>query len=193
MPSRTKAHFARLYDANDDPWGFRSSRYERAKYERTVRLLGRRHFRSGLEVGCSIGVLSRMLTFRCRSFTGIDILEAPLRSARRLCADRPGATFRCMNAPRNWPQGRFDLIILSEVLYFLSPADIALSAVRVRRCLLPNGLVVLVNWCGRSTDPVTGEAAATLFTKKSIPALPHLKTERGSGYRLDLLGSGRSA
>jgi hypothetical protein len=92
-----------------------------------------------------------------------------------------------MQVPGDWPDGTFDLIVLSEVLYFLSPADIAAVADRAAGSLAPGGVVLLVNWRGRSDDPCTGEEAATLFIKRTGGWLqPRTHLEDG-GYRLDLL------
>src|ERR1700761_708677 len=122
--SRNASHFARLYRAKGDPWDFVSSAYEQAKYRHTLDVLGERRFTSGLEVGCSIGVLSRMLAGGCERFLGVDIVEEPLPVGRARCADQPWVRFQRMTVPRDWPAGRFDLIVFSEVLYFLSAADI---------------------------------------------------------------------
>ena len=64
--------FDRLYASNPDPWGFETSEYEQAKYADTLAQLDGRHFRSGLELGCSIGVLSRLLGPRCDRLLGLD-------------------------------------------------------------------------------------------------------------------------
>ena len=68
--SRAATHFQCLYQANPDPWGFRTSAYEQTKYRQTLSALGDRHFTSGLEVGCSIGVLTRVLAERCDASAG---------------------------------------------------------------------------------------------------------------------------
>ncbi|MGE0370746.1 MAG: SAM-dependent methyltransferase [Gammaproteobacteria bacterium] len=185
--SRDAGHFDRLYQSNPDPWGFRTSAYEQAKYAATLSALGDGKFRSGLEVGCSIGVLTRLLAPRCEQMMGIDIVEAPLREARAWCADMPHVRFERMQVPGTWPAGRFDLIVLSEVLYFLSSDDIGRCADRVRSCLLPRASVVLVNWLGQTDDPTPGMAAAEQFIRATDGALvPALRTW-DEGYRLDLL------
>ena len=126
--------------ASADPWAFRTSAYEQEKYRRTIAALGERRFRSGFEPGCSIGVLTRMLARRCDALLAADIVEEPLHTARRYAADLPWVRFARLRIPAEWPDGRFDLIVLSEVLYFLSPRDIATVAARVldsarpRRC-----------------------------------------------------------
>ena len=135
--SRSAAHFQRIYEANADPWGFGSNPYEQEKYRRTLRALGDRRFAAGLEVGCSIGVLTRLLAPRCDLLLGVDLVEQPLQSARARCADQPQVRFERMQVPREWPDERFDLIVLSEVLYFLTAADIDWCAKRVRDSVLP--------------------------------------------------------
>src|SRR5690242_5116845 len=163
MTSRGADHFERLYDASPDPWRFSSSEYEQSKYQRTIASLGDCRFRSGFEAGCSVGVLTRMLAVHCDTLLAVDIVETPLRGARSVCADQSWVRFAQMQIPGQWPTATFDLIVLSEVLYFLSPADVARAADRVIDTLEPGGVVLLVNWRGRSDDPCTGDEAAGIF------------------------------
>jgi chemotaxis methyl-accepting protein methylase len=90
-----------------------------------------------------------------------------------------------MQVPDEWPEGQFDLIVLSEVLYFLSPDDVARCVRHVVGTLLPGGVVVLVNWLGQSDDPVSGDEAADSFIAAS--GLEVTRQERMAGYRLDVL------
>lgn len=185
--SRPAGHFQRLYQLNPDPWGFNTSAYEQAKYQHTLEALGDRRFSSGLEVGCSIGILTRMLAPRCDSLLGIDIVDDPLPNARARCADQPQVRFRRMRVPAQWPAGRFDLIVFSEVLYFLSATDIVLCARHVLHSLMPGGTVVLVNWLGQTDDPSPSDAAPDRFVSATKPALRLIRQERHERYRLDLL------
>ncbi|WP_428535549.1 SAM-dependent methyltransferase [Rhodopila sp.] len=187
--SRPASHFRRLYQANPDPWRFNTSRYEQAKYRHTLDALGDRRFCSALEVGCSIGILTRMLAPRCDSLLGIDIVEDPLPAARARCADQPQVRFERKQVPARWPAGRFDLIVFSEVLYFLSAADIAACAGHVLHCLMPGGAVVLVNWLGQTDDPSPSDAAPDRFVEATKAALRVTRRERHRRYRLDLLTS----
>nr|WP_294543705.1 SAM-dependent methyltransferase [uncultured Rhodopila sp.] len=187
--SRSAAHFQRIYEASADPWGFGSNPYEQEKYGRTLQALGDRRFAAGLEVGCSIGVLTRLLAARCDALLGIDLVEQPLAAARARCADQPHVGFQRMQVPQAWPDGRFDLIVLSEVLYFLTASDIDWSAARVRSSLLPKAVVILVNWLGRSDDPTPGDEAANRFIRASAGWLRVSHQDRRPGYRLDALES----
>jgi SAM-dependent methyltransferase len=185
--SRSAAHFQRIYEANADPWGFGSNPYEQEKYRRTLQALGDRRFVAGLEVGCSIGVLTRLLAPRCDALLGIDLVEQPLEAARGRCADQPWVRFERLQVPQAWPDGRFDLIVLSEVLYFLTAADIDWCARRVRHSVLPGAVVILVNWLGQSDDPTPGDAAADRFIGATSDFLRVSHQDRRPGYRLDVL------
>ncbi len=187
--SRPAAHFQHLYQANPDPWGFKTSAYEQAKYRHTVEALGERRFVFGLEVGCSIGILTQMLAPRCETFLGLDIVEDPLPAARARCADQPQVRFERMQVPLDWPSGAFDLIVFSEVLYFLSAEDIAKCARHVLDTLLPGGAVVLVNWLGQTDDPSPADAAPDRFIAAINGALRVVRQERHARYRLDVLST----
>ena len=183
--SQDAGYFEALYARDPDPWRFRTSTYEAAKYAATVAAISGRRYRSALEVGCSIGVLSAQVAPLCDAYLGLDIAEAPLAEARAHCRDLPQARFARMSVPGAWPEGGFDLILLSEVLYFLSTEDIVATAALVRRCLLPGGAVLLVNWIGNPEPPQPGDEAAEAFLAATDLAVA--RRERAEGYRLELL------
>ena len=185
--SWSPATFDRIYAADPDPWNFTTSRYEREKYAATLAALGDRRFAAGFEVGCSIGVFTRSLAARCDALLAVDVAEAALADARRRCAGLPGVRIERRQVPGEWPGGTFDVIVLSEVLYFLGAADIARSARLVAASLRPAGLALLVNWTGPTDTPCTGDEAAELFIRTAAPALRSLPGATGAGYRLDLL------
>lgn len=187
--SRDKAHFERLYAASDDPWHFRDSAYEREKYDATMAALPARIFQNGLEAGCSIGELTARLAQRCRCLLGIDIVEAPLRAARARCTGMKHVSFRQMAIPADWPPGQFDLIVLSEVLYFLAADDLRATAARVRASLAARGVVLLVNWLGATGDPGTGDEAAEAFIAATAPELRLTFQQLQTQYRIDLLSA----
>jgi SAM-dependent methyltransferase len=185
--SRGPEHFQRLYDAAADPWNLAGSPYEAAKYQHTLGMLAGRHFAAGLEVGCSIGVLTRLLAAHCETLLAVDIVEAPLRLARARCADLPQVQFARMQAPQEWPDQVFDLIVLSELLYFLSPDDITYCACRVADGASSDAVVLLVNWLGQSDDPSTGHAAADQFVAALAGLFRVDRAERTQQYRIDRL------
>jgi hypothetical protein len=92
-----------------------------------------------------------------------------------------------MRVPAEWPRQRFDLIVFSEVLYFLAPADIDRCADHVNASLLPAATVILVNWLGRTDDPTNGDEAAERFIGATAGTLPVTRQDRRQDYRLDVL------
>jgi cyclopropane fatty-acyl-phospholipid synthase-like methyltransferase len=185
--SRDAAHFDRIYRRSADPWQFRSSPYERAKYAATMAALPSRRFRAALEIGCSIGELTRLIAKRADGVHGIDIAKAALAEAEKNCAELPHIRFSQMSVPGQWPLGLYDLIMLSEVLYFLSPDDIATTAGRVSQSLTPGGVVMLVNFLGETGDPTSGDEAAEIFLSATAGTLCLDMQQRHEKFRLDRL------
>jgi 2-polyprenyl-3-methyl-5-hydroxy-6-metoxy-1,4-benzoquinol methylase len=185
--SRRAPHFEKLYRANPDPWNFSTSSYEQQKYRATLAALGTRHFHTGLEVGCSIGVLTTRLAARCDSLLGLDFVPSAVAAARALCAHYPGVRIDRMQVPRQWPPGQFDLIVFSEVLYFLNESDLIRICAHALRSILPGGQVLLVNYTGVTDDPSSGDSAATFFIEATASVLQPVLQQRAPLYRLDLL------
>lgn len=184
--SRDAAHFETLYRANPDPWQFTTSAYEQAKYTETLAALDHRHFSAGLEIGCSIGVLTERLAPCCDTLLGIDLAATALAAAAARCAHFPHVRFAACIVPERFPQGRFDLIMISEILYFLIPADIATLASQVGNALAPGGTILLVNYTGLTDDPCTGDEAADYFIA-DLPGIPRTLHRRAERYRIDRL------
>jgi len=178
-------HFERLYAANPDPWSFTSSAYEREKYAATLAALPDRHFVNGLEVGCSVGVLTAQLATRCDALLGLDGVDAAVSQARTSCAAQPWVRLERSLVPAGWPSGSFDLIVFSEVLYYLGSDGLRQTAALARDSLLPGGIVVLVNWLGDTATDYGGAAAAQDFIAAS--GLRHETAKQNEQYRIDLL------
>ncbi|KAA2211625.1 class I SAM-dependent DNA methyltransferase [Teichococcus oryzae] len=181
------SYFDALYATDPDPWNFRTSEYEAAKYRATLDALPRPHYGSVLEIGCSIGVLTRMLAPRCGRLLALDGASRAIAEARRHCAGQEQVDLQQREIPRQWPRGRFDLILFSEVLYYLDQEDLVRTAALALRSLRPEGEVLLVHWTGTSDYPLSGDAAVESFMAAAGPALVTLVQDRTDRYRLDLL------
>ena len=71
------AFFDAAYAWDPDPWRL-SSDYEREKYATTLEALPKQRYESALEVGCSIGILTRELASRCSLLLALDAAQAAL-------------------------------------------------------------------------------------------------------------------
>ncbi|WP_237182874.1 class I SAM-dependent DNA methyltransferase [Roseomonas marmotae] len=187
MQSLPASYFDALYAADPDPWRFRSSPYEAAKYQATLDSLPRARYGRVLEIGCSIGVLTQMLAPRCDHLLALDGSARALAAARRTCAGLPQVSLEQREVPRQWPRGRYDLILFSELLYYLDEEDLARVAAQTLRALSREGEVLLVHWTGTTEYPLSGDAAVEGFMAAAGPTLRALRQERTDRYRLDLL------
>ncbi len=187
-----RAVFDRLYAADPDPWRFDSSPYEAAKYADTLACLGEARFARALELGCANGAMTTRLAERCAALLAVDIAPAAAALARARCAGQPQVSVVVARLPDELDQlpglqgPGFDLVVVSEVLYFLSPEDIDRLAARLATCLAADALVLLVNWTGHTDTPCTGEQAADRFVAALTAGLPlTVRTVRRDRYRLD--------
>lgn len=187
-PSLPQSYFDGLYARTPDPWGLATRDYEQRKYADTVAALDGRRFACAVEIGCAIGELTARLAPCCDALLGVDIAQAALDQAQRRNAEARHVRFARMTLPRERPQGRFDLIVLSEVLYYFGPDDLQRVAAWTCDALHPNGAALLVHWLGETPDyPATGEQAVEAFLKAAEPTLTTDLHRRRELYRLDRL------
>ena len=139
----------RLHAGEDDPWGVDRRWYEQRKRDLLLAVLPRRRYAAALEVGCSTGATTLALAGRCDHLTALDPSPHALARARaRLAGDPVGAGVRLLlgAVPDDQPPGPWDLVVVSEVGYFLSPAALDGLVARVLSDLARGGAVVLAHW-----------------------------------------------
>ncbi|QIQ85371.1 class I SAM-dependent methyltransferase [Erythrobacter sp.] len=183
--SERRRTFDGLYRRDPDPWDCATSRYERVKRSATLAALGERDYESALEIGCGAGLLTRELARRCRRLVALDVSEVALAQARTHCSGARGITFARCEVPRDWPHGRFDLVMLSEVLYFLTRAEIEEVSRMAHDALEEDGACVLVNWTGENDLPVCGQQAAEIFARAA--GWQSRRCREAQFYRIDVL------
>ena len=179
-------HFEDLYAARPDPWRLASSDYERAKYAATLAALPRHRYARALEIGCAIGVLTQALGDRCDDLLAIEPVDNALAEARRRNAASPWIRFASLFVPGQWPDGAFDLVVLSEVIDYLGEADVVALAEKVSASLLPGADVILVHWVGKKRGEPSEDEASDRFIA-AAENLTILRQDRNADYRLDLL------
>ena len=179
------AYFERLYQAEADPWEYATSPYEAAKYASTLTALPRPRYASALEVGCSIGVLTERLAERCDRLLAVDVSGAALARARRRCARFGHVAFEQRALPDEAPTGPFDLAVVSEVGYYLGPADWADALDRLSASVGVGGHLVLVHWTGETDYPQTADAVHG--AARDHAAWQGRWCDRTEAYRLDVL------
>lgn len=179
------AYFARVYEHDLDPWEFSSSPYEREKYDATIDALAGERFGAGFEIGCSIGVLTARLAEVCDDLLAVDINDRALAAARKRCSALPTVRFAPMTVPRDFPAGRFDLVVVSEVAYYWSDDDLSLAMDRIARAA-PGGTLELVHFLPSVDDYVrSGDAVHEAFL--ADPRFVRVRHVRAERYRIDVV------
>jgi SAM-dependent methyltransferase len=182
-----REYFENLYEQSPDPWGFETSPYERRKYERTLDVLQarQRDYRVALEVGCSIGVFTAMLAPLCDELWAVDVSERAVAAARERLAGSPHVRVERRRLPEETPEGPFDLVVASEVLYYW-PEEVMLAAVRrFEEILAPGGVLLAVHWRKETkTYPLQGDEVHALLLEHTH--LTNTTTIVEPEYRLDL-------
>ena len=177
-------YFRAQYADDPDPWGFRSRWYERRKYAITLAALTRPRYRRAFEPGCSVGVLTAGLAERCDHVLAWD-LDATARAQAEAHAP-DNVTVAEGRVPRDWPDGELDLIVLSEVGYYLDRPELLRLVGRCTDSLAADGELVLVHWRHPVTDyPTDGDTVHAAFLAGS--PLHRQASHLEPDVRLDLL------
>jgi cyclopropane fatty-acyl-phospholipid synthase-like methyltransferase len=158
-------YFDSMYAASADPWGFTERWYEMRKYAISVAMLPRQRYAEAFEPGCSVGVLTELLAPRCDRLLACDVAAAAVSTAAARTAHLPQVRVERRAIPRDWPGGSFDLIVLSELLYYFGGEDLDRVLGRAVAALRTGGALLAVHWLHpvaeypRSGEEVHGELA----------------------------------
>ncbi|MEU8135986.1 SAM-dependent methyltransferase [Streptodolium elevatio] len=190
-------HFEAMYGAAPDPWHLAERAYDLRKYAITTASLPRERYASAFEPACSVGVLTRMLAERCDRLLACDLSQVAVDQARARCADLPWVTVDRRVLPAEWPTASgsaYDLIVLSEFLYYLDDADFDGVLDHTTRSLAEGGTLAAVHWRPHAREHVR-PAPDVHEALRRRPGLVHLVEHREPDFLLDVFvaGSGSPA
>ncbi|MGW7313443.1 class I SAM-dependent methyltransferase [Streptomyces sp. NPDC054854] len=135
-----------MYRHAEDPWHLAERWYERRKYDLTIAALPRERYRRAFEPACSVGELTRRLAARCDAVLACDRVAPAVETARRRNGAYPHVDIRHMTVPAQWPEGTFDLVVLSELLYYLDAPTVRILLDHTLAALEPGGTLVTAHW-----------------------------------------------
>ncbi|CAN5282455.1 hypothetical protein BH11ACT5_BH11ACT5_09950 [soil metagenome] len=149
-------YFEAIHERRDDPWGFETRWYEHRKRDVTVAALPDERYRTGLEIGCSIGVLTERLADRVDDLRAVDVSAAAVARAR----ERLGERVRVDQADvlESFPEGRYDLVVLSEVGYYFGREGLGRVLDDIDAALSDDGVLLACHWRHAVADyPLSGD------------------------------------
>ena len=135
-----------LHAGSDDPWGFRTRWYERRKRALLLAALPRETFRSAWEMGCSNGELAAHLAPRCAHLLASDGNRRATELATARLAESPHADAARLWLPADWPDGTFDLVVISKFASFLEREEFRDLLPRLARSLTVDGVFAACHW-----------------------------------------------
>ncbi|RWO61276.1 trifunctional glycosyltransferase/class I SAM-dependent methyltransferase/polysaccharide deacetylase [Mesorhizobium sp.] len=136
---KDRTSFWNGYFATEDPWNYGSS-YEQEKYERQLEILPTGPIGRALELACAEGHFTRQLAPHVGHLTATDISAVAIERARARCSDQPNVEFGVLDFSADTLPGEMDLIVCSEVLYYLEDlAELRRIAKKIVEALAPGG------------------------------------------------------
>jgi SAM-dependent methyltransferase len=166
--------FDELYRDGGDPWDFDTSAYEARKRAVTLASLPRERYRRAFEPGCSIGTLTQQLAERCDELLAADVSELAVARTRERLGDRPGVRVERLEVPLEWPAGTFDLMVFSELGYFLAPIELDALLDLSTASLEPAGDLIAVHWLGPIDGyPLDGRDVHERIAERGLERIVH--------------------
>lgn len=168
MSTGQRPYFDTLYAGGSDPYGVRERWYEARKRAVLLAALPQARYRKAYEPGCGVGELTLALSQRCDELLASDFSPQAVERARERTGACPNVRVAQHTLPADWPHDAapFDLIVLSEVGYFLQREDMRRVADCCNRSLGADGTLVACDWWpdfaqrSLSTHAVHGALAA---------------------------------
>lgn len=183
--SVTTGYFDQLFADNDDPWAFRQRWYERRKRALTLALLTRPRYAAIFEPGCANGELSIELAPRCDRLLCCDTAAVAVDLARTRLLGFTHAEVQQSRLPAQWPAGRFELIVLSELCYYLDADDLSRLIDCALASLTPDGQVLACHWRPVIEGcPQTAEQVHHLLHERL--GMPRVASHHEDDFLLDL-------
>lgn len=142
----TQLYFDEIYADKDDPWGYEQRWYEQRKRQICLSVLLKPHYQQALEIGCSNGVFSEALAARCDQLLCLDGHAKAVNLAQQRLATYSHIEVQQAWVPTQLPKHSFDLIIVSEILYYLDMAALYELMTWLNQHLTQGGTLLCCHW-----------------------------------------------
>ncbi len=188
-PALTKPQLIdQFFDSGGDPFGFDVNPNEQTKFQRTLEVCGNGNLGRVLEIGCAVGSFTELLAPRVTDLLAIDVSEAAIQQARERMSGHPNVHPEVRALPADFPDGPFDLIVASDVLYYLTVEELETCLTLIEKRLAPGGALVAVHYIPRVGTLLNGNELHDFLADRTT--MLHTLDERielgqGRPYRVD--------
>ena len=143
-----KFSFNTLFRLARDPWQYTSA-YEKWKYGQELQLLPATPIPQALELGCAEGIFTVQLAVYVEQLVAADISSVALTRATQRCVLQQCENVRLIQfdlTQDDLPIDRFDLIVCSEILYYMGDRAVLKKVVnKLAQALKPDGYLITSN------------------------------------------------
>lgn len=186
-PEMRPGFFDHFFDEGD-PFGFDVHPEEQLKFDRTLEVCGDGPLGRVLELGCAVGTFTEVLAPRATDVLAIDVSQSAVDQVLRRLDGQDHVRAVAMAIPDEFPDETFDLVIASDVLYYLPVPVLQRCVDRIEESLAPGGTFVSVHYVPRMGSVLNGEEAHDVIIAHT--RLEHTLSERaefgpGRTYRVD--------
>ncbi|HEX4224119.1 MAG TPA: bifunctional PIG-L family deacetylase/class I SAM-dependent methyltransferase [Pseudonocardiaceae bacterium] len=180
------SRFVELYESSADPWRVSDKWYERRKRAMVLACLPREHYGLAVEPACGIGVLTGALAARCDRVVAFDPAPNAVRRAREQTSHLSNVSVQTGALPQDLPPGPVDLLVFSEILYYLGDGQLRGTIDRAVAALRPEGHLLAVHWLPWAPEaPRDGERTHEILL--AHPGLRVLVEHRDEQFVLHVL------
>lgn len=139
-------YFDALYANNADPWCYQTRWYEQRKRAISIAVLPQSCYSTAIELGCGNGIFSEQLSQRCSQLLCLDGNSQAVNLAQQRLKNLSHICVKQAKLPQELPHQNFDLIVISEILYYLNQNEIQTVIEWVRTTLKPYGTLLCCHW-----------------------------------------------
>lgn len=186
-PEMRPGFFDHFFD-HGDPFGFDRNPEEQLKFRRTLEVCGEGPLGRVLELGCAVGSFTEILAPRATDVLAVDVSQAAVDQVIRRLGGHLNVRGVAMDIPEQFPDETFDLVVASDVLYYLSVEELKRCVDRIEAVLADGGAFVSVHYVPRMGSVLNGDEAHDIVAAHT--SLRHAFAERtefgtGRSYRVD--------
>ena len=147
--------FDAVYRNDSDPWQVHSSFYEQRKLQVVLATLSQPGYQRAWDPACGVGSLALRLAQRCSSVLASDASPVAVNLTARLTAAQPHITVRKVVLPvaaESLGEGNFDLVVLSEFMYYLDAAARSATLTSLGSVTVGGAEVMSLHWRHKPGD-----------------------------------------
>lgn len=167
--------FEAMFRGDVDPWNYGASPFEAFKRQALLRACGDRVRGRTLELACANGETTLALAPLSLSLLALDSSPTVIAEAARRTAHLPRVETRQAVLPQDMPRGHFDLVVVSEILYYLAPRDADLLMARLVEVTCGRIVIVhhLKDFADAAQKPARAQRAARRFFGRRMAEVFH--------------------